>query len=116
MTLKKTHLWGVLLGLSLIGILAMGLLLLGRRYPTQEERLNRRALDAILTAITMKNSRLLEESAKQAKARREAGQLSAEEYQGMEAFINKARAGDWSGAEKDGYEFRKKRPFVTEGH
>jgi hypothetical protein len=29
--------------------------------------------------------------------------------------INKARKGDWAGAEQDGYEFRKKHPFVREG-
>jgi hypothetical protein len=34
----------------------------------------------------------------------------------MEASINKARAGDWSGAENDAYEFRKKHPFVKEGY
>jgi hypothetical protein len=113
MTIKKTHLWGVLL--ALVGVIVVALLIFGRRYPTQEERLNRRALDSILTAITMKNFRLLEESAKQAKARHEAGQLTDEQYRCMEAFINKARAGDWASAEMDGYEFRKQHPFVKEG-
>ncbi len=112
--MKTIHFWGVLLGLALLASLGLALLASGRA-PTQEERDNRRALDALLTAITMKNSRLLEESARRAKARQEAGQLTAEEYQGMEAFINKARAGDWSGAEKDGYEFRRQHPFVKEG-
>ncbi|HEV3257759.1 MAG TPA: hypothetical protein VG013_12815 [Gemmataceae bacterium] len=97
-------------------LLGLALLASGCRGPTQEERDNRRGLDAILTAITMKNARLLEESAKRAKARHDAGQLTDEQYQGMEAFIKKARTGDWSGAEKDAYEFRKKHPFVTEGH
>jgi hypothetical protein len=64
----------------------------------------------------MKNTRLLEESGKQAKARHDAGQLTDEQYRGMEGFIDKARGGDWSGAEKDGYAFRKKHPFVKEGH
>jgi hypothetical protein len=34
----------------------------------------------------------------------------------MEALAAKARAGDWAGAEKDGYAFRKKHPFVPDGH
>ncbi len=85
------------------------------RGPTVEDRNNRRTLDAILTAITMKNTRLLEESGKQTKARHDAGQLTDEQYQSMEAFIIKARSGDWPGAEKDAYEFRKKCPFVQEG-
>jgi hypothetical protein len=105
--MKMIHVWSVLLGLSLLAT--------GCRGPTQEDRDNRRALDAILTAITMKNSRLWEESAKRAKVRHDAGLLTDEEYQGMEAIIAVARAGDWSSAENDGYEFRKKHPFVKEG-
>ena len=99
-------------------VLIVGLCLLasGCGGPTQEDRDNRRALDAILTAITMQNARLLEESALRATARHDAGQLTDEQYQGMEAFINKARTGDWPAAEADAYEFRKKHPFVEEGH
>ena len=95
--------------------LALAVLAAGCRGPTPEARDNRRTLDAILTAVTLKNARLLEEDAKQAKARRDTGQLTDEEYRGMEGIINKARAGDWPGAEKDGYEFRKSHPFVMEG-
>lgn len=104
--MKTIHLWSILLVLA---VLASGC------GPTQSDRDNRRALDAILTAITIKNARLLEESAARAKVRHDAGQLTDKEYQGIEAFIDKARARDWSGAEKDAYEFRKKHPFVMEG-
>lgn len=103
------------LGGSLVAVLALGVLAMAGRAPTMEERENRKAVDAMLTAITLKNSRLLEESAKRAQARRTAGQITEEQLQGMEAVINKARAKDWTGAEKDGYEFRKKHPFVKEG-
>jgi len=99
-----------------LAALGLAVLIPGCRGPTQEERDNRRALDALLTAITMKNSRLLEESAKRAKARHDAGQLTDEQYQGMELFTSKARRGDWAGAERAGYEFRKQHPFVKEGH
>jgi len=108
---KTSSLWGILLSLAGLALLASGC-----RGPTPEDRDNRIALDAILTAITMKNPRLLDESAKRAKARHDAGQLTDEQYQGMEAFIAKARGGDWTGSEKDGYEFRKRHPFVQEGH
>jgi hypothetical protein len=100
----------------LVLLLGLALLASGCGGPAQEERENRRALDAILTAITIQNVRLLEESAKRATARHDAGQLTDNQYAGMQAFINKARAGDWSGAENDAYEFRKKHPFVKEGH
>jgi hypothetical protein len=105
--MKAIQVWSILLGLVVLAS--------GCRGPTQEDRDNRRVLDAILTAITIKNPRLLVDNAKRAKARHEAGQLTDEQYQGMEAIINKARGGDWSGAEKEGYEFRNRHPFVKEG-
>jgi hypothetical protein len=112
---KSIRVCGVLLGVALLIGVGVVILVWLFRNPTPEERDNRRALDVILTAITLKNPRLLEESSKRAKARYDAGQLTNQEYQGMEAFINKARGGDWQGAEKDGYEFRKRHPFVREG-
>jgi hypothetical protein len=96
-------------------LFGLAVLASGCRGPTPQDRENRRALDAILTAITMKNARLLEDSATRVKARHDAGHLTDAEYEGMEAIISKARGGDWSGAENDGYEFRKKHPFVKEG-
>ncbi len=106
--MSTLRLWAILLGLAL---LVSGC----RRAPTQAERENRRAVDEILTAITIKNQRLLAESAARAKGRHDDGKLTDEEFQGIEAFIGKARADDWAAAEKDGYEFRKKHPFVKEG-
>jgi hypothetical protein len=106
--MSRNRAWGVLT--------AVALLVVGCRGPTQEERDNRRLLDALLTAITIKNSRLLQNEARRLEQRHKAGQLTEEQYEGMKAFIDKARAGDWTGAEKDGYEFRKKFPFVREGH
>ena len=105
--MKPICFWSVVLTLALFAT--------GCGGPTEVDRDNRRVLDATLTAITIKNARLLEDDAKRAKARHDAGQLSDEEYEGMEAIINQARAGDWHGAEKAGYEFRKKHPFVKEG-
>jgi len=106
--MKTLRLWTILIGLPLF---VSGC----QRAPTQDERENRRALDEILTAITIKNQRLLGESAARAKSRYDDGKFTSEEFQGIEALVGKAGAGDWSGAEKDGYEFRKKHPFVKEG-
>ncbi|HEY7159262.1 MAG TPA: hypothetical protein VH575_35285 [Gemmataceae bacterium] len=104
---ERRCLWMASLGLALLVSACGG--------PTEQDRDNRRLLDAILTAITIKNPRLLEDNAKRAKQRHEAGQLTDEQYGGMEAILNKARQGDWAGAEKDGYDFRKKHAFVKEG-
>jgi hypothetical protein len=97
------------------GVLLLALLASGCGAPTEIDRDNRRVLDAILTAVTLKNPRLLEDDARRAKERYQAGQLSDGDYRALEAIISKARAGDWGGAETDGYAFRKRRPFVKEG-
>jgi hypothetical protein len=106
--MKTSHFWNVLL---IVVLMTMGC----RRTPTDVERDNRRLLDAILTAITIKNANLLEEDAERTESRHKASHLTDEEYQDLEAIINKARKGDWAGAEHDGYEFRKQHPFVMEG-
>jgi hypothetical protein len=86
------------------------------RAPTSIERDNRRLVDAVLTAITLKNSRLLEENAGRTKTCHDEGKLTDKEYEGLVAVIDEGRRGDWLGAEKDGYSFRKEHPFVMEGH
>ncbi len=96
-------------------LLVLAVLTSGCRTPTQEERDNRRLVDAILTAITIKNARLVEDNARRLDRRHDAGQLTDEQYQGLRAVIQKARARDWAGAERAGYEFRKQHPFVREG-
>jgi hypothetical protein len=91
-------------------------LLLGCSAPTQAERDNRRLVDAIVTAITMKNTIWLEDDAELAEKRHLAGHLTDKEYEELTVIIEKARSGDWQSAENKGYEFRKAHPFVKEGH
>jgi hypothetical protein len=113
-TMKNAILASLLLGVIVFSTLtALGVF--GGRSPTEADRDNRRLLDALLTAITLKNARLLEDNAKRLDQRQADGHLSEEEYEGMRVLIQKARAGDWTGAEMDGYAFRKKYPFVKEG-
>jgi hypothetical protein len=68
-------------------------------------------LDAILTAISMKNGRWLERDAQLLQQRHEARQLSETAFHELHAVIGKARAGDWAGAEADAYRFRERHPF-----
>ena len=96
-------------------LLAIATFFAGCHSPTAEDRNNRRVLDELLTAITLKNSRLLEESAARAKVRHEAGQFADVDYDEIEAFIGKAREKDWPAAEAAGYAFRRKRPYVVSG-
>ncbi|HEX4000127.1 MAG TPA: hypothetical protein VHX65_16355 [Pirellulales bacterium] len=83
--------------------------------PTEVDRDNRRAVDQLLTAITLRSPSLLDAAAKRVATRHSAGQLTDEESQSLEAIIQKAHAGNWGAAETDGYEFRKQNPFVREG-
>ena len=100
------------LGLCVLGI---ALALSGCSEPTQVERDNRRLLDALLTAITVKNSGWLEDHAALADKRREAGHLTEWEYAQLASIIEKGRSGDWQAAEQKAYDFRKEHPFVKEG-
>jgi hypothetical protein len=84
--------------------------------PTESDRDNRRVLEQILTAITLDNPRLLEDSAQRAAARHDAAQLADDDYRAMEAIVDKARRGNWREAEADAYVYRKRHPFVPSGH
>jgi hypothetical protein len=107
--------WKTGIAVALLLTMGLGVWIWSSRPPTMEMRDNRKAVDAILTAITMKNKRLLEAGIQRAQERRQAAQLTEDQFAGMLAFASKARSGDWSGAEKDGYAFRQKYPFVKEG-
>jgi hypothetical protein len=96
-------------------VFAIALCVFGCSPPTQVERENRRLVDATLTAITLKDVALLEESSKDADARYEAGHITEWEYDQISDVIEVARAGDWKKSEKLGYEFRKQRPFISDG-
>ena len=94
---------------------SMPLILAGCSAPTEVDRDNRRLLDAILTAITMKNVAWLEEDAALAEKRNAAGQLPDADYEELLLIIEKGRSGEWKTAEEQGYEFRKRHPYVKEG-
>ena len=96
--------------------LPLVLLAAGCGKPTAQDRDNRRVVDCVLTAVTLHNPRLLEDDANWAARRHDDGLLSDEEYQGLNAVIDKARQGDWLAAEEDGYRFRELHPFVGPGH
>jgi hypothetical protein len=97
------------------GILAASLLASGCSAPTEAKRDNRRPVDAILTAISMKNTNWLDDDAKLAEQRHLDGHLTDAEYEQLSEIIEIARAGNWKAAEKEGYGFRKEHPYVKDG-
>ncbi len=83
----------------------------GCGQPSEEARQNRRLVDAVLTAVTVKNRKQLDKDAALWDERRAAGVLAEAPHAAVIACIAKARAGDWAGAEEDLYRFREADPF-----
>lgn len=92
----------------------MGCLLLtlvGCGGPSDQMRENRKALEMLLTAITLRKSKELEKDAGRIEGRHVAGQLSDSSHSALQEIIGKARAGDWVEAEDRAYKFREAQPY-----
>ena len=87
------------------------LLLAGCGEPSVRELKNRRELEALLTAISLKNQKELDKDIQRIEERHASGELSDESYKDLQEIIKKAQAGDWGGAEKQAYELRESKPF-----
>ena len=79
--------------------------------PSIRELKNRRELEALLTAISLKNKKELDKDIKRIDERHASGELSDDGYKGLQEIIKKAQAGDWGGAEKLAYELRESKPY-----
>ena len=73
---------------------------------------NDHLFDAIQTAITNKDIYWVDQYANRARACQKTGQLTDEQYRGLEAIIKKASAGEWGGADRELEEFRRQQPSV----
>lgn len=99
------------LGWVLLAFVALGLFAGGCGKPTETVRDNRRLLDAVLTAVTIRNLDELAKDKKLLDARKEAGHLSAESHSTIQRAIDLAQAKDWTTAERELYDFRGRVPF-----
>jgi hypothetical protein len=79
--------------------------------PSERELKNRRELEALLTAVSLKNRKELDRDARRIEERRASGELSEAPYRTLQEIVEKARAGDWGAAEKQAYDFREASPF-----
>jgi hypothetical protein len=79
--------------------------------PSIRELKNRRELEALLTAISLKNPKELDKDIQRIDERHISGELSEEGYNDLQDIIKKAKAGDWGRAEKMAYELRESKPF-----
>ena len=79
--------------------------------PSSRELKNRQEFETLLTAIAMKNTKQLDVAAKRITDRHDLGEMSDDGYNSLESLIQKARAGDWTGAETQAYKERERRPY-----
>jgi hypothetical protein len=79
--------------------------------PSERELKNRRELEALLTAISLKNKKELDRDVHRIEERHTSGELSDAPYRALQEIIKKAQSGDWAAAEKQAYEFREAAPF-----
>lgn len=92
-------------------LLLVLLVLTGCGGPSEDERENRKAFEFLLTAVSLKNAKELENDARRIDERHAAGKLSDARHRELSEIIEKARAGDWGGAEERAYAFRERHPF-----
>ena len=98
-------------GLPANWLLGAVLVLVGCGEPSIRELKNRRELEALLTAISLKNQKELDKDIQRIEERHASGELSDESYKDLREIINKAQRRDWAGAEKQAYEMRESKPF-----
>ncbi len=92
-------------------VVCLVLLLAGCGGPSDRELKNRRELEALLTAVSLKNQKELDKDIQRIDARHASGELSDLGYKELGEIIKKAQGGDWAGAEKQAYELRESKPF-----
>jgi hypothetical protein len=103
--------------LGLGAVLAVVALVAWNRTPqlgTDEEVF--RTVDALFTAVTARDERLLTQCEQRLKAYRAAGKLPADAGDALDRIVAKARSGSWEGAAERLYDFMKsqKREGVAE--
>lgn len=94
-----------------IGLTVVLVALAGCGGPSEDERENRKSLEFLLTAVSLKNARELEKDVQRIEERHSSGKLSDDRHRELLAIVEKARAGDWAEAERLAYELREARPY-----
>ena len=92
-------------------LIAAGLVSNGCGGPSETTRDNRRLLDAILTAVTIRDGKELSKDRQLLDTRRETGKLSKNSFSVLDEAVTQAESGNWTSAEVRLYDFRKRMPF-----
>jgi hypothetical protein len=79
--------------------------------PSVREYKNRGELEALLAAVSLRNSKELARDARRIGDRHASGELSDAFHKELSEIVELARKGDWAGAEKRAYEIREQPAF-----
>ena len=88
-------------------------MLTGCGEPSVRELKNRRELEALLTAISLRNTKELAKDIQRIEDRHNSGELSDESYKDLQEIARKAQGGNWGEAEKQAYQMRESKPFFN---
>ena len=96
--------------LTLLAIvtLALGIAACG---PSEREFKNRRELEALLTAVSLRNQGQLAKSVVRIVERHDSGELCESSFHRLMQIVEAAKSGDWSGAESRAYAYREEHPY-----
>ncbi len=97
--------------ITFLSLFCMTVIFAGCGQTSDESRQNRRVVDAVLTAVTLKNRKELDKDAALLDKRLADGLLADRNHKAVKAIIEKARSGNWSEAEDELYNFRETNPF-----
>lgn len=78
----------------------------GCGYPQAAPR-NMRLITTLRTALSARNETWLQQNIEAIDERRQAGEMSEEEYDAFQAIIAQAKAGEWEKAERASVRFQK---------
>lgn len=95
----------------LLAPVVLSLSIIGCNRPTETQRDNRRLMDAILTAVVIRNPKELANDRELLETRLKEGKISKTSFESFQKLIVEAEAGRWESAEKGLYEIRGRLPF-----
>jgi hypothetical protein len=98
-------------GLAGLVCLSLAVVASGCGEPSPRELKNRQEFEALLTAISLRNTSELEKDATRIDQRHNSGELTDPPYTDLQAIISLARSGKWDQAERQAYDFRERQPY-----
>jgi Sec-independent protein translocase protein TatA len=84
-------------------IIVLAVLITGCGRAPQIAPVNRRAMQGLQTAVSSRKVEWLEAAVRLIEEQRSEGEMEDDEYEVFQKIVEKARSGDWSGAQHDAF-------------